>query len=110
LKRQAILVKYKVFLMGCGLVLAGFTSWFANPTEMQIVFSVLAAVLGALLVTLGLANPPQSKENVFVNPPYSDEKLAEDVVNEEDKIDAHSDFHSPADIYENEKEDAKQNE
>lgn len=105
MKRQAILVKYMVFLLGCGLVLAGFTSWLANPTDMQVVFSVLATALGALLVTLGLSKPPTEtidKEKT------SDEKLAADVIAEEDdKIDFHNDFHSVSDIYENEKEAAK---
>jgi hypothetical protein len=97
-----ILMKYLVFLLGCGLVLAGFTSWFANPTQMQIVFSALAAVLGALLVTLGLASPPKQEPEK-----NSDEKLAAEVIENEDQLDAHNSFHSPSDIYENEKEDAK---
>ncbi len=93
MKRAAILMKYLVFLLGCGLVLAGFTSWFANPTDMQIVFSALAAILGALLVTLGLAKPPKSKKEKT-----PDEKLAEQVIHDEDEIDAHNSFHSPSDV------------
>lgn len=104
MKRQAILVKYMVFLLGCGLVLAGFTSWFANPTDMQVVFSVLATTLGILLVTLGLVKPPtiETPKNKT-----ADEKLADEIIKNEDQIESHNSKQLPSDIYESEKEDAK---
>ncbi len=90
MKRASILMKYLVFILGCGLVLAGLTSYFYNPTNEQIVFSALATILGALLVTLGLTKPPQITKST----------------EHETELDQHNEFHSPSDVMgEDEKHD-----
>lgn len=92
--KVAILLKYSVFLIGCGLVLAGLSSYFYNPVTEQIVYSALAAILGALFITLGLSNPPKETltgpeyetENLnFNDDKQADEKTIDEALDEDDK-------------------------